>query len=232
MDDTTSGLFAVYHESGWINKETFLVWFKKFVEHSNPGPKKPVLLILDGHSSHTKSLELVNFARKNNVVLICFPPHATHRLQPLDVSFMAPLSAFYEQETIKWLLHHPGRYVTIYQVGEFFRNAFSRTATVQNAVNGFKKTGIYPFNRDVFPEHLFAPSETTEKFATNSKPQLASRRENITPQPSTSSFEISLTIEPQTCSASINSLEHQLESSDEVVTPQPSTSSFRHVFSF
>lgn len=181
-------LFAVYHESGWINKETFLVWFKKFVEHSNPGPTKPVLLIFDGHNSHTKSLELVNFARENNVVLICFPPHTTHRLQPLDVSFMAPLSAFYEQETKKWLIHHPGRYVTIYQVGKLFRSAFSRAATVQNAVNGFKKTGIYPFNRDVFPDYLFAPSETTEKSAENSvETQLAPRSENVTPQPSTSS---------------------------------------------
>lgn len=202
MDDAPPGSFAVYHESGWINKETFLVWFKKFVEHSNPGPTKPVLLILDGHHSHTKSLELVNFARENNVVLICFPPHTTHRLQPLDVSFMAPLSAFYEQETRKWLIHHPGRYVTIYQVGNLFKNAFSRAATVQNAMNGFKKTGIYPFNRDVFPEHLFAPSETTEKPANNPlERHLASSDGIVTPPPSTSSFGISPAIEPQTCSA-------------------------------
>ncbi|GBL73160.1 hypothetical protein AVEN_159238-1 [Araneus ventricosus] len=64
MDDAPPGSFAVYHESGWINKETFLVWFNKFIEHSNPGPKKPVLLIIDGHNSHTKSLELVNLSDK------------------------------------------------------------------------------------------------------------------------------------------------------------------------
>ena len=103
MDDAPSGLFAVYHESGWFNKETFLVWFKKFVEHSYPGHKKPVLLILGDHNSHAKSLEMVNFARENNVVLLCFPPH--HPLQSLDVSFMSSLSTFYEQETRKWLIH-------------------------------------------------------------------------------------------------------------------------------
>ncbi|GBN88475.1 hypothetical protein AVEN_12420-1 [Araneus ventricosus] len=47
MDDAPPGSFAAHHESGWINKETFLVWFKKFIEHSNPGPKKPMLLIID-----------------------------------------------------------------------------------------------------------------------------------------------------------------------------------------
>ncbi|GBM87973.1 hypothetical protein AVEN_91927-1 [Araneus ventricosus] len=93
MNDAPPGSFAVYYESVWINKERinkFLVWFKKFIEHSNPGPKKPVLII-DGHNSHTKSLELVSLARANNVVLLCFPPHMTHRLQSVDVSFMAPL---------------------------------------------------------------------------------------------------------------------------------------------
>ncbi|GBN96154.1 hypothetical protein AVEN_168622-1 [Araneus ventricosus] len=109
MDDALPGLFAVYHESGWINKDTFLIWFKKFIEHSKLGTKMPVLLIFDGHNSHTKSLELDNLARANNDVLLCFP---LHRLQPLDVSFMAPLSTFSKQETRKWLINHPGRCVT------------------------------------------------------------------------------------------------------------------------
>ncbi|GBM76068.1 hypothetical protein AVEN_167488-1 [Araneus ventricosus] len=205
MDDAPPGSFAVYHESGWIKKETFLVWFKKFIEHSNPGPKKPVLLIIDGHNSHTKSLELVNLARENNVVLLCFPPHTTHRLQPLDVSFMAPLSTFYEQETRKWLINHPGRCVTIYQVGKLFKAAFSRAATVQTAVKGFEKTGIYPFNRDVFPEYLFAPSETTERPLDNtSELKQGSCNGDVEHQPSTSSSETMPTIEPQPFSSTFN----------------------------
>ncbi|GBM78851.1 hypothetical protein AVEN_157810-1 [Araneus ventricosus] len=175
MDDAPPGSFAVYHESDWINKDTFLVWFKKFIEHSNPGPKKQVLLIIDSHNSHTKSLELVSLVRANNVVLLCFPPHTTHRLQSLDVSFMAPLSTFYEQETGKWLINHSGRCVTIYQVGKLFKAVFSRAATAQTAVKGFEKTGIYPFNRDVFPEYLFAPSQTTEKTLYSKTGQEANR---------------------------------------------------------
>lgn len=31
MYDAPPGSFAVYHKSGWINKELFIVWFKKFV---------------------------------------------------------------------------------------------------------------------------------------------------------------------------------------------------------
>ncbi|KAJ8882035.1 hypothetical protein PR048_018523 [Dryococelus australis] len=99
IDDAPPGSFAVYHVSDWRTKETFLAWFRWFLDFSNPGFQKPVLLILDCHSSHAKSLELINLARESNVGLLCFPLHTTHRLQPLNVSFKAPLSAFYEQES-------------------------------------------------------------------------------------------------------------------------------------
>lgn len=163
MDEAPPGSFAIYHESGWIQKESFLIWFKKFLDFSSPKPDKPVLLLLDGHASHTKSLELINLARERNVILLCFPPHCTHRLQPLDVSLMAPLATFYEQEVRKWLINHPGRCVTIFQVAKLFGTAFQRAAVMQTAINGFQKTGIYPFNRDIFPDYLYAPSETTER---------------------------------------------------------------------
>lgn len=162
MDDAPPGSFAAYCKSGWINKELFIVWFKKFVEVANPSHDRPVLLLLDGHCSHTKSIDLINLAREKNVIMLTFPPHTTHRLQPLDVTVMAPLSTFYEQEVRKWLFNHPGRVVTIYEVGKLFNTAFQRAALVQTAVNGFRQTGIFPFNPHVFPEHLFAPSITTD----------------------------------------------------------------------
>ncbi|KAI5733985.1 hypothetical protein M8J77_001063 [Diaphorina citri] len=83
-------------------EEAQLLWallFKQFLLFANPQPTKPVLLLLDGHASHPKNLELIKMARDNNVVLLLwFPPHCTHRMQPLDVSLMGPLSTYYEQE--------------------------------------------------------------------------------------------------------------------------------------
>ncbi|XP_033231538.1 jerky protein homolog-like [Belonocnema kinseyi] len=48
LDDGPPGSFAVYHESGWIQKETFVIWFKRFIEFARSTAEKPVLLILPG----------------------------------------------------------------------------------------------------------------------------------------------------------------------------------------
>jgi hypothetical protein len=60
-------------------------------------------------------------------------------------------------ETSKsWLLNNFPRVVTIGQVGKLFGNAYLRAATVETAVNGFRKSGIDPPNRIVFRTHDFA----------------------------------------------------------------------------
>lgn len=38
-----------------------------------------------------------------------------------------------------------------------------KSAVMQTAINGFRKTGIYLLNPEVLPEWMFAPSETTER---------------------------------------------------------------------
>jgi hypothetical protein len=92
LDDAPPGSTAEYHFSGWIQTEIFLNWFHRFIEISMPTERKPLFLVLDGDESQTESLELIELACKSHVVPMCFPAHTTHRLQPLDVSFMSPLN--------------------------------------------------------------------------------------------------------------------------------------------
>lgn len=170
LDEAPPGSFAKYHSSGWIQSHIFLSWFEKFIEFSKPSKDKPVLLLLDGHATHTKNIKLIEMARENHVSLLCFPPHCSHRLQPLDVTFMSPLSTYYQQEVRQWLAMHPGRPVTIYQVAKLYGKAYLKAASMQTAVNGFKKTGIYPLDRNIIPEHLYAPSLTTDRAAPEIEP--------------------------------------------------------------
>lgn len=163
LDGAPGEAAAACHPSGWMQSNIFVQWMEHFIKHVRPTKEDPVLVILDGHATHTKNLDLIDLARQNGVILLCLPPHCTHKLQPLDVSFMAPLSTFYGQEVKTWLRANPGRVVTQFQIGSLLGLAYNRAATMQTAVSGFRKTGIYPLNRNVFDEIDFAPAETTER---------------------------------------------------------------------
>lgn len=163
LDGTPAETAAACHPSGWMQSNIFVEWLQHFIQHVKPTVEDPVLLLLDGHSTHTKNIPLIDLARKNGIILLCFPPHCTHRLQPLDVSFMAPLNTFYSQEVKTWLRANPGRVVTQFQIGSIFGKAYNRAASIQTAVSGFRKTGICPTDRNVFGEADFAAAETTER---------------------------------------------------------------------
>ena len=156
------GSWAEVHETGWMTSDIFVTWFRKFIEFSNSSKDSPVLLLLDGHVTHTKNLEVIDLARQNGVILLCFPPHCSHRLQPLDVSFMKPVSLRYEEEVRKWQRCNPGKMVTLWQISSLFGAAFVTAATMKTALNGFKKTGIWPPDMKVFSESDFLPSATTD----------------------------------------------------------------------
>ena len=141
--------------------EIFLERFKHFLKSTGATKENPVLLIFDGHSTLTMNMEVIDLAGANVVVLLCLPPHCSQKMQPLDVSFMKPLSISYNQELEKWLRNYPGRVVTTFQVAELFEIAYTKAATAQTTINGFKKTGLFPINRDIFEPHDFAPCQPT-----------------------------------------------------------------------
>ena len=102
MNECPAGSWAECNPSGWMQAETFTNWFKRFLIFSQASKEYPVLLLLDGHTSHTRNLKVIDLARDNGVIILCLPPHCTHRLQPVDVSFMKPLSTYYDCEVTKY----------------------------------------------------------------------------------------------------------------------------------
>jgi hypothetical protein len=100
LNDTPPGTVGVVSASGWTTSEIFLQWLQHFIDYAKPTEQKKVVLLLNGHSSH-KSLQAIEIARQNNVMIVCFSPHTSHRLQPLDVSFFGPLKSAYSAECDK-----------------------------------------------------------------------------------------------------------------------------------
>ena len=87
-----TGSIVRAHPSGWMTSENFFSWLKHFVSHVRPRNKDKVLLLMDNHHSHV-TLETIDYAKEHGIVLLSFPPHCSHKLQPHDRQFMG-LSSF------------------------------------------------------------------------------------------------------------------------------------------
>ncbi|XP_055907702.1 uncharacterized protein LOC129942684 [Eupeodes corollae] len=159
MDGLPSGSDVYMNKkSSYINTELLFRWLK---EHFMP--RKPVgktLLILDGHTSHSNALEMLEFAENNKIIILCLPSHTTQALQPLDRSFFKPLKSFFHNEAKAWMNHHKNRTITRYQAGHLIGNAWEKAASVGNGASGFRATGIYPFNPQAIPDHFFSISDS------------------------------------------------------------------------
>ncbi|XP_074029582.1 uncharacterized protein [Leptinotarsa decemlineata] len=94
--------------------------------------------------------------------LFCAFPHCSHKIQPLEVAFMAPFNRYFVQSIEKFLRNNPGRTVTEFQVSRLFGEVFLKAATPVIAIKGFRKLGIVPIDRNVFTELNYAAAETTE----------------------------------------------------------------------
>lgn len=88
--DGPIGAIYTHSKKGWINEELFVVWLKHFVNITCATRDNPVLLLLDNHSSHC-TLTCYEYCRENGIVMRSFPPHTSHKLQPLDLTVFGPL---------------------------------------------------------------------------------------------------------------------------------------------
>ena len=148
--DAPVGTIFACTDSGWIDSDCFVMWLKHFIKSANSSMDNKHLLLMDGHASHTKNLEAIRLARDNGVTMLSFPPHTTHKMQPLDVSFFRSLKNWYNIEIKKFLRTHPGQAITVHQVSKLVNASFLAASTMSTAVNGFRKAGIWPCNRHVF----------------------------------------------------------------------------------
>ncbi|XP_072392442.1 uncharacterized protein [Diabrotica undecimpunctata] len=83
---------AIYRcsHNGWSNEDLFLDCLKHFQRTTKSSEEDPLLLLMDNHGIHI-SLPYYDFCRSNHIHVVSLPPHSSHRLQPLDVSFYGPL---------------------------------------------------------------------------------------------------------------------------------------------
>lgn len=169
------GSFGRATKSGWMNVNLFGEYLDHLIRHIRPSVENRILLVMDNHESHV-SLTAVDKARDNGIVIVTIPPHTSHRLQPLDKAVYGPFKSAYNRAADDWLKSHPGQTLTIYDIPHLVHQAHLTAMCPRNIISGFRSTGIYPLNRDIFSEDDFAAASTTDRElpieVSNSEPAL------------------------------------------------------------
>jgi hypothetical protein len=140
------------NSSGWMNEESLSWWIENCfyphiyylrIEHQNDSP---AILILDGHSSRN-NLPIRKYLEEYGISILFLPSHASHILQPMDLS----VNPAYKHYFGKSFTYDPN--LTAHEKRERIlsasRLALSHALCLDTVMQGFKLTGIAPFNENL-----------------------------------------------------------------------------------
>jgi hypothetical protein len=137
------------NQSGWSIERLFMEFVDHFIEYAKPSKEEPVLLFLDNHECHV-NVPVIKKARDTAIIMIMFPPHTSHKLQPLDWTVFGSFKLHYNRAVNDWMSSNPGKTISICEVAQMVGRAFPLAFTNSNILSGFATTGISPLNEDVF----------------------------------------------------------------------------------
>ena len=145
--------------NGWTNDELGYSWLTGLFEKETAAKAKRSwrLLFVDGHSSHV-NMNFLDWCEQHRILVAIYPPHSTHRLQPLDVGVFAPLAHYYSEGLDSLIRQSEGH--TAMSKRDFFAifwPAFEKAFTEKNMASAWSKTGILPFD----PQKVLAMFSTT-----------------------------------------------------------------------
>lgn len=154
--------YSISHSpKGWTDQELGSSWLEKVFDPHTAARNKTGrhrLLVLDGHNSHT-TYRFCSYAARHNILVMCLPPHTTHRLQPCDVGVFGPLNSTWKAE-----VNEASRNCEPIRKGNLLKHyakAREKAFTATTIKHAFEKCGIWPYNPNVIEEAAFAPALNT-----------------------------------------------------------------------
>uniref|UniRef100_A0A1B0GJE9 HTH CENPB-type domain-containing protein n=1 Tax=Lutzomyia longipalpis TaxID=7200 RepID=A0A1B0GJE9_LUTLO len=142
--------------SGWFDGKVFEDWFTTLMLPILKAQEGVKVMIGDNLSSHI-SLEVLKQCEEHNIKFIALPPNSTHMLQPLDVAVFRSVKYKWKSILQCWKLQSSHRASTIpkerfpYLLKELMTALSSMPV---NLKSGFRKTGLYPLDRNVVLRRL------------------------------------------------------------------------------
>ncbi|XP_018405552.1 PREDICTED: uncharacterized protein LOC108781928 [Cyphomyrmex costatus] len=203
MDSAPPTAGAACTESGWFQQPEFVKYLHHFIKYTNASADNKILLAIDNHISHL-SIEAIDLAMDNGITMVSFPPHCSHKMQPLDVSIYGPVKGYYRTAVKDWQIANAGKAVEIRHIPGLACKALDQALTPANIKAGFTATGICPLNRNIFGSSDFVQAAQSDQRQTATLIERASDKENqrricvLTVQMEITAHEEVYTSEPST----------------------------------
>ena len=126
------GAYMGRSATGWMTAELFYGWLTCHFATSIP-PARPVVLLVDGHSSHNYQLAVSQILSGERHPP---PPHCTHAIQPCDVGLFKPIKQNWTRFVRKFVCQN-NESVNKYNFAQLFRLAWDESLKPATLVNSF-----------------------------------------------------------------------------------------------
>ena len=135
-------------ESGWIDENCFYDYLLKLFTPGTRHLLRPLLLILDNHSTHL-SIKTAKLAIQHNIHILCLPSHATHMLQPLDLYTFKYVKT--QWRNLLWDFNKSSRNKLLDKPDfvRLFSKLYNYALLLAQCTLSFAKGGIFPFDRRI-----------------------------------------------------------------------------------
>ena len=148
FDHSQEEAYFAASPKGWTNEKLGVSWltglFEKHTKRKAGFRKR--LLIVDGHNSHV-NMRFIEACDERSIILAILPPHATHRLQPLDLKIFSPLSMAYSLEIDRIIQSSQGfTRLTKRSFWSLFRTAWKKAVSEHNVCSAFASAAIHPLD--------------------------------------------------------------------------------------
>ena len=139
-------------KKGWIDHELALGWLERYDQETHEKANGNWRLVyFDGHTTHV-TLEIIQYACHNKILIVCLPPHSSHVLQPLNLAIYGPFKLALRDEayTYEMEMGQPvDKDAALLVIGRAYKKAFSKG----NILSAFRRAGIWPLDGSAIDLH-------------------------------------------------------------------------------
>lgn len=148
-------------KKGYISKRLFAEYGKQLLIHLHRVKQldKPNLILLDSHYAHVFNYCFMEMMYARDVKVMSLTPHCSHINQPLDKNPFSRFKEEFNNSLRKFNRREAGRTLKHEEYFTIFNVAWERGMKPIYIKAGYKRTGIWPVNRDAIKPEQFAPSK-------------------------------------------------------------------------